>query len=179
MSTQNATPRTTSTTDVPAGSYRLDPAASTVTFTTRAMFGLMKVRGHFGRVDGTLDVGADGPASGAMHVDVETIDTGIARRDAHLRRSDFFHTEEHPTAVFTLDTLRLDGPEGPRVTGTLELRDKTVPIDSPVTLATSGERLRVDADVEIDHHAAGLPFRTPLLVSGRARVVVALVFAAA
>lgn len=179
MTTQNAPHPATPATGVPVGSHRLDPSASTVTFTTRAIFGLMKVRGHFGRVDGSIDVHADGTASGAVRVDVETIDTGIAKRDAHLRRDDFFRVAEHPTATFTVETLVLDAPGGPRVTGTLELRGRTIPIDSPVTVSVSGGRLRVDADLEIDHHAAGLPFHMPLLISGRARVAAALVFAVA
>lgn len=182
MSTQHSTPTATPATPatvVPVGAHRLDPAASTVTFTTRAIFGLMKVRGSFGRVDGSLDVGADGTATGAVLVEVETIDTGIEKRDAHLRRDDFFHVAEHPTAVFTLGALESDAAGGPRVTGTLELLGRTIPVQAPVTVSASGGRLRVDADLELDHGAAGLPFRKPLLISGRARVGVALVFATA
>jgi polyisoprenoid-binding protein YceI len=185
MSTPPATQDPTSAHDLssaaalPPGSYRLDPAASTVTFTTRAMFGLMKVRGSFGRLGGTLEVAADGSTTGALHIEVETIDTGIPKRDAHLNRSDFFHTGEHPEATFTLTALDAAGSSVPTARGTLRIRDAAIPVEAPVTLAASGSRVRADAAVQIDHHAAGLPFRKPLLISGRAQVRASLVFAAA
>lgn len=40
-------------------------------------------------------------------VDLASVDTGIERRDAHLRTADFFDVERFPTAVATLENFRL------------------------------------------------------------------------
>lgn len=179
MTIANTTQRSGRDSAVPAGTYRLDPTASTVTFTTRFLFGLLPVRGRFGTVAGTLTVTDDGSASGVLDVAVETIDTGIAKRDAHLNRSDFFHTAEYPEATFTLEDLRTGSADGPHVRGTVTIRDKGLPVHAPVTVSATDGRVRIEANAELDHHAAGLPFRRPLMISGRARVRAELVYTAA
>ncbi len=50
-------------------------------------------------------------------VDVNSIDTGIEKRDNHLRSADFFDVANHPEMKFVLDKA-----EGDEVTGTLTIR---------------------------------------------------------
>lgn len=46
--------------DLNSGSWRLDPENSSIEFHVRHFWGLMTVKGHFDRYDGTID-GAPGP----------------------------------------------------------------------------------------------------------------------
>jgi polyisoprenoid-binding protein YceI len=44
-------------------------------------------------------------------VELASVDTGIRRRDDHLRSADFFDVERHPTARATLENFQREDPE--------------------------------------------------------------------
>jgi polyisoprenoid-binding protein YceI len=157
--------------------FRLDPAATELTFSTWALFGLMRVHGSFGTVSGTLSTDATGAGTGELRVDVSTIDTHIAKRDAHLKREDFFHAEAHPDMTFALTELLPTGGDAHTASGTLRIRDRSIAIVAPATVEVAGDgTVRVRTDLPVDHHAAGLGWSKPLLMSRRAHVRASLVF---
>ncbi len=46
------------------------------------------------------------------------------------------------------------------MTGTLHVRDRALDIDTPVSVTNVGaDALRIDADFEVDHRAAGFEYR--------------------
>lgn len=148
---------------LPEGRWRVDPARSTVTFRTRAMLGLMPVRGRFEGFDGSLAVDADGRATGELRIETATIATGIAKRDAHLRTADFFDAEHHPHAHFTLTALTsADGR--PVARGTLRIRDRDIPVEAPLELTRPGTDVRLQARFPVDHHTAGLGWAKPGMI---------------
>jgi len=57
------------------------------------------------------DALADAPAESfvVVRVDLASIDTGIERRDEHLRNPDFFEVEKYPTATVRVHSFRADG----------------------------------------------------------------------
>src|SRR5919199_1338913 len=78
--------------------WRIDPARSSVEFEVPSGYGLTKVKGRFGRYDGTLDLRRE-PAI-ELDVDAESIGTQNARRDRHLRSAAFFGVVDHPRVRF-------------------------------------------------------------------------------
>jgi polyisoprenoid-binding protein YceI len=93
---------TITTTELPlaSGIWAVDPAHSSVEFTVRHL-GLAKVRGRFDQFSGVLDVGAT-LAETSVRTDVElgSVDTNNADRDAHLASGDFFGAEANPLMTF-------------------------------------------------------------------------------
>ncbi len=85
---------------LPDGVWNVDAQRSEVSFAVKEMWGLRTVRGVFTWVDGNLKVQGD-DAAGALTIDAESVDTGNARRDEHLRSADFFDVDQHPQIVFT------------------------------------------------------------------------------
>ena len=83
-----------------SGRWTLDASHSGVLFAVRHL-GLSNVRGRFDSFTATLDVGAT-LDDVAVHADIDmsSVDTNNADRDAHLRTSDFFNVEAHPTMSF-------------------------------------------------------------------------------
>lgn len=65
-----------------------------------------------------------------LEVSIASLDTGIAKRDDHLRSQDFFDVEKFPVARVTLAGFRLDGESAFTADVTLELRgnSKTFPM---------------------------------------------------
>jgi polyisoprenoid-binding protein YceI len=66
--------------------YTFDQAASRIGFEIRHFLG--NARGQFHHFSGTIDLDREHPerSSVSASIDVQSIDTGIAKRDTHLRR---------------------------------------------------------------------------------------------
>lgn len=124
----------TSTLPLTTGTWRVDPAHSSVEFVVRHL-GLTKVRGRFTRFDATLDVGPDlDRTTLAATIDLASVDTSNPDRDAHLRSTDFFDTDRHPTMTFAATTIAADG-EDYVVDGELTLNGVTRPVRLDVEFA--------------------------------------------
>ena len=121
---------TTATTIFPgltAGTWAIDPVHSNVGFTVRHLV-VSKVRGSFENFSGAITVAEDGTASVNAEIDVKSINTKNADRDAHIRSADFFDAEQFPVATFTSTDVRADGDDY-IVTGDFTLHGVTRPVD--------------------------------------------------
>jgi polyisoprenoid-binding protein YceI len=111
---------------VPAGTWIVDPAHSSVAFEVKHMM-IATVRGHFSEFEGTIEAAEDDPRNSRVWGTVNTasVDTGNADRDAHLRSPDFFDSEHHPQMRF--ESTRIEPVEGGRyeVTGEMTIKDVT------------------------------------------------------
>lgn len=110
--------------DYAVGTWKLDPTHSEISFTVKHLK-ISKVRGTFKNFDVTI-VTAENPQDSTIEatIEVASVDTNQKDRDAHLRTSDFFLAEEHPTMTFV--STAFDGDENEfTVTGDLTLRGVT------------------------------------------------------
>ncbi|MEY9875971.1 polyisoprenoid-binding protein YceI [Streptacidiphilus sp. MAP12-33] len=163
---------------LPAGHYRLDPAATEVRIQHRTMWGLVTVKGRFTEVTGAGEIPADGgPASGTLTLASASLDTGHAKRDLHLRGADFFDTERFPELVFTATEAR------PQSDGTVELDGQLTVhgVTEPLTL-TGTVTDRTDAsvtlavDTVIDRDRFGLGWNKLGMLKGLTAVTVNATF---
>ena len=115
------------TTTLPAGTWTLDAAHSTVGFTVRHMM-VSKVRGRFRDFSADI-VTAENPRESTLTATVQmaSIDTGDEGRDGHLRTNDFFDIEQFPTMTFTSTEITGSGLDY-EVTGDLTIKGVTKPV---------------------------------------------------
>lgn len=107
-----------------AGRWAIDAPHSAVVFSIRHL-GLSKVRGRFDQFDATLEIGASLEETKIEAiVDMASVDTNNADRDAHLRSTDFFNTEGHPTMRFDSTSVVRTGEEW-LLTGNLTMNGVT------------------------------------------------------
>ena len=120
-----------------AGTWTIDAVHSTVGFAVRHMM-VSKVRGKFGEFEGTI-VTAENPleSTATATIKLDSVDTGNAQRDGHLRTADFFNTESNKEMTFTSTSLSGSGEEF-EVTGDLSLNGVTKPITFTVELEGFG-----------------------------------------
>jgi polyisoprenoid-binding protein YceI len=140
--------------------YRVDPAASAITF--RATSRLQTADGRFHRFRG--DVHADPRELTAARVelviDAASIDTGNRRRDTHLRSEDFFWVERHGDVRFESARVEHGGAGRLVIAGRLTMRgivrEVTVPVDVDVSesvVTARGELLVNRKDYGISYNS--------------------------
>jgi polyisoprenoid-binding protein YceI len=115
--------------------YNLDPAHSSAHFSIKHLM-ISTVRGSFSGLSGSLEL--DPSSLEATNVDatidVNTISTGAADRDAHLKSADFFDAATYPTITFKSTSLVKVGETEADVTGDLTIHGVT----KTVTLHVEG-----------------------------------------
>lgn len=157
-----------------SGRSRLDPAHSSAEFHVRHFYGLMTVKGHFDRFEGTLNL--DGEPTIELTIDADSLDTKKAQRDKHLRSADFFDVEAHPQVRFVSDIDTLDG-EKLTVRGQLHAGGATVPLAFDAALQPVDGELEVEAVTQVDHRELGMTWsplgilRAPCTLIVRGRLV--------
>lgn len=90
------------------GTWTLDATHTTVGFVVRHA-GISKVRGTFQDVDAQLTVAEDLSIEAVAKVD--SINTGVADRDGHLKSSEFFDAEQYPEMTIKTTSVQIDGED--------------------------------------------------------------------
>jgi polyisoprenoid-binding protein YceI len=140
-----------------AGTYRLDPAASSITFATRHMFGLGGVHGRFRLISGQITITDPVTSSTATAViDATSFHTGGAARDKDVKSANFLHVQEHPQITFISTGLDQDGDRW-LLRGQITVRGSSAPAELAITEArTDADGLLVKATTRIDRYAHSL-----------------------
>ena len=154
MGNMQTTPAVLPTTPQP-GHYDIDPRRSRVTFATRHLFGLGRVKGSFAVRGGTADV-AEPIAASAIYAEMEAASfrTKNPSRDHSVRSPRFLDTAGHPVIIFRSDRIEA----GDRVlTGTLTVRGTTRPVTLAVTWCEASRgSFTVRATARIDRTEFGI-----------------------
>ncbi|USQ83662.1 YceI family protein [Streptomyces phaeoluteigriseus] len=155
------------------GDYTIDPSHSTIGFVARHAM-VTNVKGHFNDFTGSLHLDGADPAGSTATIDVtmDSIDTGSADRDGHLKGSDFFNTEEFPTMTFRSTGARALGGDDYRITGDLSILGVTKPLT--IDLEFNGtakdpfgnERVGFEGKAEILRSEWGLTWNAALETGG-------------
>ena len=147
------------------GTWAVSGSRTQVTFAVRNLG--RSVHGSVPCRAGALDVDEAGmPSRLVAELDLESLDTGIARRDADLRAPRFLDIDRHPTMTWTADGFTRQAGGRWAADGVLCVRGTT----APLTLTGAAELrpdgwLRVRATASLDRTAVGI--RAPRILIGR------------
>jgi len=155
------------------GDYTIDPSHSTIGFTVRHAM-VTNVKGKFDEFSGSLHLDGSDPSASTASIDVkmDSIDTGSADRDGHLKSADFFKTDEFPTMTFRSTKAEALGDEDYRITGDLTILGTTKPLT--IDLEFNGaakdpfgnERVGFEGKAEIKRSEWGLTWNAALETGG-------------
>ncbi len=117
-----------------AAKYKADVPHVMMSFRVTHM-AIQKVNGSFSDFDASLQYDPDDLSTFSLTatIQVASIDTNNDARDNHLRSSDFFDAENHPTITFESTSLSKMG-DGWVVHGDLTIRGVTKQIELPVQI---------------------------------------------
>ena len=131
----------------------IDPASSAVTFRTRHLFGLGRVRGAFAIRGGAVEVtGVPGEVHCYAEIDAASFRTGDPQRDASARSPRLLGTGRHP--VITFEAQLLDGTD---LAGQLTVRGVTQPAVIAAELTSAGPGMfAARGTLRVDRKAFGV-----------------------
>ncbi|MEY4560953.1 MAG: hypothetical protein RLZZ618_230 [Pseudomonadota bacterium] len=108
--------------------YRIDPSHTAVVFEVKH-FGVSTTRGRFDREEGVLIIDKTAKTGKVeIHIDMTSVNTGLADVDARLQGRDFFNVEHFPKSRFVGDEVSFNGDKLVSVSGTLVMMGKSVPV---------------------------------------------------
>ncbi|MEV0692380.1 YceI family protein [Streptomyces sp. NPDC050388] len=155
------------------GDYTIDPAHTTLGFVARHAM-VTNVKGSFQDFTGTLHLDGSDPSNSTATLDVvmESIETGNADRDGHLKSSDFFKTDEFPTMTFRSTKAEALGGDDYRITGDLTILGTTKPLtidlefNGSATDPFGNQRVGFEGKAEILRSEWGLTWNAALETGG-------------
>ena len=120
--------------------YTFDETRSRIGFEVHHLVGM--ARGQFHRFSGTIDFDRAQPEQSTVsaRIDVDSIDTGIAKRDTHLRSADFFNVAKFPQITFKSRSVRRTSDQAGDMSGDFTMHGITRPIVLHVQLLDGAEK---------------------------------------
>ncbi len=105
--------------------HTLDKSHGEVSFSVKHLM-ITNVKGEFTDYDAKIDFDYKTKSFNSLTATIKTasVDTGIVKRDNHLKSEDFFLSEKYPDITFTMKSYKADGDEGVMI-GDLTIRGIT------------------------------------------------------
>jgi polyisoprenoid-binding protein YceI len=154
--------------------WNIDPTHSHAEFKVRHLM-ISNVKGSFLKIAGTLTLDESDPTQSHAEatIEVASVDTRDAQRDAHLKSADFFDVEKFPTMSFKSTTVTVTGAAEGTVEGDLTIRDVTQPVVFQVEGPTAQTkdpwgnlRIGASATTKISRKQFGLTWNAGLEAGG-------------
>jgi len=153
--------------------WEIDASHSTLGFGVKHLM-VSTVRGQFNSFKASMQTTGDDPATAkiTVSIDAASIDTGVAKRDEHLRSADFFEVAKFPTITFVSRNVEKTAT-GLKVTGDLTMRDvtKEVVLDvseivGPVKDPWGNSRVGAYATMALNRKDFGLKYSAAMETGG-------------
>lgn len=153
--------------------WNIDPVHSVVEFKVRHMM-ISNARGQFSKVSGTLTLDEAHPENSHVEasIEVDSIDTRDAQRDAHLKSADFFDAAAYPAITFRSTRVNA-AVGGGTVEGDLTIRGVTrkviLDVEGPTKPGKDpwgNTRIGAQATTKISRKEFGLTWNAALETGG-------------
>jgi polyisoprenoid-binding protein YceI len=158
---------------IPGGEYKLDPAHSIIGFAIRHLE-INWVEGRFKDFTGTIHYDEKDVTKSSVEftAKVESIDTGVEQRNAHLRTADFFEVAKYPEMTFKSTRVERKGTGGYVLHGDFTLKGVTKQVSLPFTITGAikdpwgNTRFGVAAQTKINRRDYGITYGNALSGGG-------------
>jgi len=154
--------------------WNIDPVHSVAEFKVKHMM-ISNVKGSLSGLVGVLTLNEAEPARSSVQatIDLNTLSTGDAQRDGHIKSADFFDAAKYPEMAFQSTAVKRTGEGEYQVTGDLTMHGVT----KSVTFAVEGPgaaskdpwgntRVGVSATAKINRKDFGLTWNKMLETGG-------------
>lgn len=160
-----------------AGVWNVDPRRSTITFANKSFWGLVPVKGKFTEFSGDGQITHQAAVFGRLDIRAASLDTGIGKRDDHLRSADFFDVERFPDISVVVTALQPGGGDAVELRANLTVKATTKPLALPATIGViDAHTVRVSTKTTLDRTQWDVTGNMAGMVTRTATVKADLVF---
>lgn len=96
--------------------------------------GLLRVKGRFTDFSGDGQLTGAGAVFGRLDIRAASLDTGIGRRDKHLRSEDFFDVEKYPEISVVVTAVEPTKGRAAHLRANFTIKGVSAPVPLPVTI---------------------------------------------
>lgn len=134
-----------------AGVWNLDSGRSAITFKIRNMWGLVNVKGRFTDFSGDGQLTGTGAVFGRLDIRAASLDSGIGRRDKHLRSADFFDVDRFPEISVVVTAVHPTKGKAADVRADFTIKGITASLPLPVTISELDDgSIRIAGETQVD-----------------------------
>jgi polyisoprenoid-binding protein YceI len=152
----------------PSGTYNFDKAHTVIGFGVGHL-GIAIVEGRFKDFSGSVDFDEKDATRSTVEftAKIESIDTGVAPRDTHLKSADFFDAAKFPSMSFKSTKVQRKG-KSHELTGDLTIKGVTKQVTLPFTMTDAikdpwgGTRFGIHATTTINRRDFGINYGNAL-----------------
>jgi polyisoprenoid-binding protein YceI len=146
-----------------AETYKVDPLHTSVSFSVRHL-GINNVKGKFKEFEGALMLEGDTLKEASGTIQVKSVDTGVEKRDNHLRTADFFDAAKYPTITFKTKRVEKDGSRQLVLIADFTMRGVTKELRLPAKMSKptkdpwGGVRVGLEAKTKLNRKDYGINY---------------------
>ena len=134
-----------------AGVWNIVPGRSTITFKVKNMWGLLNVKGRFTEFSGDGQLSGRGAVFGRLDIRTASLNTGIGRRDRHLRSADFFDVERFGEVSVVVTAVHPTEGKAADLRANFTIKGVTAPLPIPVTITELEDgSIQISGQTKID-----------------------------
>ncbi len=151
--------------------WNIDPAHTSIEFSVKHL-GISTVKGRFNKFAAVAEVDENAQLKKIeATIEANSVDTGVAQRDDHLRSPDFFDVARYPEIKFVSTGIKQNGAQS-LITGDLTLHGVTKPVsftlerENPVKDPWGNTRIASSATGKLNRKEWGLNWNQALELGG-------------
>lgn len=118
----------------------------------------LTVEGEFDSFTTTVDYDKTQPSKSrfSAKIQVSSLNTGINKRDNHLKQEEYFHLEKYPTITFQSTSVSAPNAGQLLVKGNMTIKGKTLPIELTVAVKENGGKTQFSITGQLDRKDFGV-----------------------
>jgi polyisoprenoid-binding protein YceI len=160
-----------------AGAWTLVRDRSAITFKIRNMWGLVNVKGRFTDFTGDGQLSGNEAVFGRVDIRAASIDTGIGRRDKHLRSADFFDVDRFGEIGVVVTAVHPTKGKAADLRADLTIKGITAEVTLPVTITELDDgSIRITGETKLDRDRFDLGWNRLGMMSSTATVAADAIF---
>lgn len=167
MTTSPSSPASSSsnTTSLPAGSWSIDPASTTVTITVKKMK-IITVPATLSVTSGTIGIADGKVAEVDVVADASSYSSPNKKRNEHVIGADFLDASQHPTITYSVSAVQNIGDDA-QIEGEVTIKGRSARVTFDVTdVRVDGDSATFAATAVVDRLDLGID-KMPAFVIGR------------
>ena len=159
------------------GVWTVVPDRSTIGFKVRSMWGLAPVKGRFTEFSGEGQITDTQTVFGRVDIKAASLETGIRKRDNHLRSADFFEVENYPDIKVVVTGAEAVDGDSVELRADLTVKTTTGPLLLPAKVAMLDDgTVRVTTQATVNRNEFGVEGNLLGMIVDKATVSADLVF---